>query len=771
MEHRTPLSSGAKAVARKSLLAAAAKRNATGRIKLFNWSLSFEQMALPLAFASADGKTLLKVNPAFARLYGRSAEDLKDTPLDNLAATASRRTTTVAGHHAYKATHVRKNGTRFQVRISVTPVRNAAGTVLYRTLHVQTVQDTTERKRTPARPLGSHGIDLEDRRHPYADVFWIASADLQAIHYLNATFESVWGQPRAGFNSARWRASIVAEDRDLAASTFARLGVQDDEVTVIYRIQRPDGTLRHIKDRGIVVRDAKGKPVSVTGVATDITPRIEIEQSLREAHEFTRQVISDAQEGVIVLDIDGRCVVWNTFMEQFTGDTAADVYGRQLHEIIPALEDAGFEALIRGALAGEIRVTPDLPFDPPEGGARRWCVLRLAPRRDALGHITGVIGTVEDITARKHIEAELRGSEARYRNLVERATDFIYETDPSGRFTYFNIRAAQRLFGYAEQEMRGMLSLDLVHPDYRTTVAAVYRQQLEQKIPHTYHEYPVVAKDGRVVWLGQNITLLLEGTRIMRRIAVARDITERKHINERRRQSRIAMEGLQDWYVALQTTIALAHELNQPLSALCSYNEAALRMLNGGNTQPEKLVHALTASARQSERAGKVMRDLLAFLSKGHLSPAMEPVDINTVVRQQLLDMDVEARASAIALAPRYAPDLSPVLGHRLHIEKVLANLLRNSIEAIRGNNDAHGTITVETARQQEYVLVTVHDTGPGFTAAQAGKILEPFYTSKEKGVGMGLPVSRALVEAHGGKLWAESGAGATFRFTLPFAP
>ena len=744
--------------------------SARNKAPLFNWSHSFEQIALPLAFASADGKTLLKVNPAFAQLYGSSAEALKDTPFDNLAAVRSRRTTTADGHHAYKATHVRKNGTRFKAQVDVTPVRNAAGTVVYRTLYVQTVHNLTRRKRAPARPPDMHLINPEDGQHPYADVFWTASADQQTIQFQSAAFEAVWGQPLAGFDRARWLASIVTKDRKLASGTFARLGVVDDEVTAIYRIRRPDGTIRHIKDRGIVVRDANGKPVSVAGIATDISPRIEIEQSLREAHEFTRQVIADAQEGVIVLDIDGRCVVWNTFMERFTGHTVADAYGRHLQEILPALEDASFETLFRGALAGEIQVTPDLPYVSLAGGARRWCVLRLAPRRDAPGRITGVIGTLEDITARKHIEAELRTSEARYRDLVERATDFIYETDAAGHFTYFNIRAAQRLFGYAEQEMRGMSSLDLVHPDYRATVAAIYRQQFEQQIRDTYHEFPALTKDGRVLWLGQNVTLLIENGRVLRHIAVARDITERKHINERRRVSRVEMEDLQDWYVAMQTAIALAHELNQPLNAVCSYNEAALRMLKSGNPYPQKLLHALTASVQQAERAGKVMRDLLEFLVKDHLSPAIEATDINALLRQVLSAMREELRPGTITLVPHLGARLSPVLTNRLHIEKVLRNLLRNSIEAMRGNKYSHGTITVSTARQQESVLVTVQDSGPGLTEEQAARILEPFYTSKERGVGMGLPVSRALIEAHGGKLWAESGVGATFRFTLPFA-
>jgi PAS domain S-box-containing protein len=799
MEHGVSPSAGAKALARKPFLLTTA---ATGRNALFNWKQTFEQVALPLAYTSADGKTLLQVNEAFAHLYESSCEALISTPFGHLVTPRSRaraeghaHKASAADHYAYKTTHLRKNGTQFPARVEITPIRNAAGTVLYQSVYVQDVSVRQHKSSKQRIPLSAptHGVTSQ---HPAAakldlftseqhlrriagtssDVFWIASANHDSIQYLNSAFETVWGRPSDGFDQAQWLNSIVAEDREHASQTFARLGSDDEQVSVTYRIRRPNGIIRHIDDHRITIQDANGHLLSTLGIASDITEHIEAEQSLREAYEFNRQVMADAQEGVIVLDMEGRCVSWNAFMEHLTGDTIADVFGRHVQEVFPALNDIGFETLFRRTLAGNPQVTPDLPYDPldpvdsSDRATRQWCVLRLAPRRNAQGRITGVIGTVQDITARKQIEAELRASEARYRNLVERASDLIYETDPSGHFTYFNIRAAKRLFGYSEQELPGMSSLDLVHPEFRAAVETIYQQQLEQKIPNVYHEFPVLAKDGKLVWLGQNITLFMEGNRVIRRIAVARDITERKHINERRRQTRVEMEGLQDWSVALQTTIALAHELNQPLNAVCSYNEAALRMLNSGNPYPDKLLHALTASAQQSERAGKVMRDLLAFLGKGHLPATLAPININGVVHQVLADLEVEARANAITLVHHLADNLKPVLSHPLHIEKVLGNLLRNSVEAICGNHNTRGTITVETARQQDCVLVTVRDSGPGFTEAQTEKMLEPFYTSKEKGVGMGLPVSRALIEAHGGKLWAAQGAGATVCFTLPFA-
>ena len=261
-----------------------------------------------------------------------------------------------------------------------------------------------------------------------------------------------------------------------------------------------------------------------------------------------------------------------------------------------------------------------------------------------------------------------------------------------------------------------------------------------------------------------------EANRVTYRTMYVRDITDHKLTKGRRRQSQIELQDLQDWYVATQTTVALAHELNQPLNAVCSYNEAALRMLKSGNPYPEKLQHALTASVQQSERAGKVMRDLLAFLTKGHAPLRKDSIDINGVVRQALIDLDEEVRADAITLVQELSGDLGVACAHKLHIEKVLGNLLRNSVEAIRTSHQGRGAITVQTACQNGFVLVTVRDTGPGFSKEQSEKILEPFYTSKDRGVGMGLPVSQALIEAHGGKLWAESGVGAVFRFTVPLA-
>lgn len=770
-----------------------APRSATLSERLYDWKESFEVVAAALAFSSANGKRLLKVNEAFARLHGYERAALSGTSVEQLVAVRGRARVmqhmseaSTADQYVYKATHLRRDGSAFRAQIDVTPIRGAGGKkVLYRVVHVQDVSGQTstasksdrakQRDAAPAPHFYAPppGIEQHLRRltEHTNDVFWVMGPNFDSRQHVNSSFESVWGRPGNGLSYAQWLESIVPEDRELAAATFMRLQESGKQVTVNYRIRRPNGVLRHIKDRGIAVRDSSGPPSRIIGIATDITDRVEAESSLREAYEFNRQVMAHAQEGVFVLDLEGCCLVWNNFMEQLTGDTPSDTCGRRVEEVIPALRDPACQALLARARDGHTVDLPDLPFDQPGVRARRWCAIRIGPRRDAQGHLSGLIGAVRDVTERNQAEAKLRASEARYRSLVERASDLIYETDVAGRFTYFNSRAVTRVLGYSEQELKGMSYLDIVHPDYRTKVRTFYQRQFEDRVSNTYFEFPAVAKDGRTVWFGQNVTLLMENTRVLCHIAVARDITERKRVNERRRQNRIDMEDLQDWYVATHTALALAHEINQPLNAVCSYNEAALRLLNSGNPHPGKLVHALTASTQQAERAGKVMRDLLALLAKGHMHVSRAPVNINTLVRQVIADVQEELGALAIAMTHDLSANLKPVLSHRLHLEKVLVNLLRNSVEAIRASPCPEGKIHVKTEQHEACALVTVHDNGPGFTPEQTARILEPFYTSKVTGVGMGLPVSRALVETHGGKLWAEAGTGATVRFTVPFAP
>jgi signal transduction histidine kinase len=249
-------------------------------------------------------------------------------------------------------------------------------------------------------------------------------------------------------------------------------------------------------------------------------------------------------------------------------------------------------------------------------------------------------------------------------------------------------------------------------------------------------------------------------------------------ISARRRQEavlkalRADMEELLKQQVASQTAAAIAHELNQPLSAVASYTDAALRLLQAGNPAPEKLKRALEGGAAQTQRAGQVVRELLQFFQGREA--AIEAMDLSDAITRAMAVAESNG-LDGFDSTVRLSPGLPRVLANRLQIEKVLVNLVGNGVDAMRAAGISPLSIEIDVGQAAEGNLaqVTVHDHGPGLSEDAVRRIFEPFYTTKPRGIGMGLAISRALVEANGGRLWAEAGSdsGAIFHFTLPLAP
>jgi len=222
----------------------------------------------------------------------------------------------------------------------------------------------------------------------------------------------------------------------------------------------------------------------------------------------------------------------------------------------------------------------------------------------------------------------------------------------------------------------------------------------------------------------------------------------------------------------VQTAAAIAHELNQPLIAVSAYNEAALGMLKTGNLDRERLLQSLERSSAQALRAGNSLHELMDYLHQGEV--VAEPFDLNAVVREALAIVADEGYGGFQAELD-LQQDLPPVFANRVQVEKVLINLLHNSVEAIRGAGLAPGAIgiTVRTLAERRVAQVSVRDSGPGMTAELAGRIFDPFFSTKDTGMGLGLAISRALAESNGGQLWYEAteAPGAVFHFTIPLAP
>lgn len=218
-----------------------------------------------------------------------------------------------------------------------------------------------------------------------------------------------------------------------------------------------------------------------------------------------------------------------------------------------------------------------------------------------------------------------------------------------------------------------------------------------------------------------------------------------------------------------ELTASIAHEVSQPLSAIITNASTCSRLLGGDTPNVEGAREMVRRVARDANRASEVIRRLRALFAR--TAPTMEPVDLNDTAREVLASSRGELQRARIALRLELADDLPLVTGDRVQLQQVIGNLLRNAIEATRGVDDRAREIVLATARDEgDRVCLSVRDAGVGFGPNAAERLFDAFYTTKPHGMGIGLSVSRSIIECHRGRLWAVANdrAGATFTFSIP---
>jgi two-component system sensor kinase FixL len=381
--------------------------------------------------------------------------------------------------------------------------------------------------------------------------------------------------------------------------------------------------------------------------------------------------------------------------------------------------------------------------------------------------VTAALVLAFGLSYRETIRAERQAAE-RFRAVIDNAHDAIIAIDAQGSVEMFN-RAAERIFGYHAHEVIGrnvhMLMPEPYHGEHDGYLRS-YIQTGKAKIIGTGREVQALHKSGTVFPIDLSIGEMRSGNN-RGFIGVIRDITERHQSERQVRELTAELVHISRLSAMGQLSSSLAHELNQPLTAIMNYAEAARQMveLSGERSLP-KVKEFLAKTVEQAERAGQIIRRLRSFVEKGPVERNLE--ELNKVVLDASNLAAIGVRVDGIRMHFDLDETLPPISIDKIQIQQVVVNLVRNAVEVL--HEVQRRELTIRTRSDADSQEVSVCDTGPGLDPAIAEKLFTPFLTTKKDGMGIGLSISRSIVEAHNGQLWAEPnpGGGTIFRFRLP---
>jgi two-component system, cell cycle sensor histidine kinase and response regulator CckA len=484
------------------------------------------------------------------------------------------------------------------------------------------------------------------------------------------------------------------------------------------------------------------------------------EESLKASEAELRALFAAMSDVILVLDVEGRYLKIAPTDPTYLYKPPADMLGKTLHEVFPKEDADFFLEHLRRAL--DERQIHRVEYRLQLGKKTVWFEGSISPlSRES------VLWIARDISERKRVEQELRKSEERYRDLVENARDIIYTHDLEGNFTSIN-KAGEQITGYTREEALRLNLTQTVAPEYLEKA----RQMLDRKLAgeeETVYELEIIARDGRRLAVEVNTRLVFQDGLPVGVQGIARDITERKQLEDQLRQS-------QKLEAVGQLAGGIAHDFNNLLTAITGYSQLTLRNLH----TEDPLRGNIEEIKKAGDRAAALTRQLLAFSRKQVLQPKV--LDFNAVL-SEIEKMLRRVIGEDIELRTRLAPELGRIKADPGQIEQVIMNLVVNARDAM----EQGGKLTIETQNVSldesyvsqhiavnpgPYVRLAVSDTGIGMDEQTKGHIFEPFFTTKEvgKGTGLGLSTVYGIVKQSGGHIWvySEVGRGTTFMVYFP---
>lgn len=535
---------------------------------------------------------------------------------------------------------------------------------------------------------------------------------------------------------------------------------------------RANGTAIHVESQVTHIKTIPGVKSGELIVIRDITDRKQAEESIKKNQTQFRLFIQQIPISIAMFDREMNYLVTSDRWMDELGKNGDSLIGCNYYAINLDIPHH-WKVIHQKALAGEfLKNNEDLWIK--SDGSQQWLRWAAYPWMNDDGEIGGIIISCEDITARHITDEELLTAQTRLTLILEEVKACYWDWDlSSGKI--FASPEWKRQMGFSEDESLNTWEewLKCVHIEDKNLVLTAKEDCIASCKPNFEVQYRIQHKNGSYHYIHSRGALLLDQRGNPHRIlGINLDISDYMKTKELKGQ-RDEIEKSTQLYVASQTAAAIAHELNQPLTALSFYSFVAKKLLDAGNPDSQKLTDVIEKCGQQAKRAADVIKHLMIFLQKGVIST--EPIDINKLVNYSLDYVRANEDLSTVTIKLNFFANLQRVHANALQVQKVIINLIINaleSIEADKKNNKSMTIITCPSPDNPGMAKVSVIDNGKGVPNIETlSKIFQAFYTTKPTGLGMGLAISRALIETHGGKMWAEQNtdSGLSVHFTLPF--
>jgi PAS domain S-box-containing protein len=602
---------------------------------------------------------------------------------------------------------------------------------------------------------------------------WALSPLMKTILYWSDESYRIWGvDPAQGLP---YRASVIQrihpDDRDRVLDEAEGALRQKRDYTTEFRVLLPDGTVKYLEAISHHVFSEEGGLIELVGTNVDVTERRRAEEALRRDEAWLAQAQRLSHTGNWVYDATMmRYLYWSEESYRIWGfDPLKGLPGREdMWQRIHPDDREGVWGQVQEALREKRDFFAKFRLLLPDGTVK-YLEGNTHHEFSPLGALVETVSTHVDVTGRKRAEQALRESEAKFRAAIDGIAGLVAIMAPSGELEAVNGPIIE-YFGRTVEELKNWGTSDAVHPEDLPRVLESYKTSLATGTPF-HQELRLRRFDGEYRWFeNRGAPIRDESGCVTRWYCLLVDIEDRTRALERLQQLQSDFAHMNRVNMMGELAASLSHEITQPIASARNNARAAQNFLHRQTPDLREVEEALGCVVADADRAGNIVDRIRDHIKKA--PPRKALCDPNAAINEVVVLARSAIVQNGVSVRSRLAEGLSPIHGDRVQLQQVVLNLILNAVEAMGSSKAGARELLISTEQDHNCILVAVCDSGPGIDPAHFERVFDAFYTTKPRGVGMGLSICRSIINAHGGRLWAEANEprGTVFQFTLPSA-